>query len=84
MSLNGLSAYIEQNFQHVANNKGLELTVELSPDLPPSIRTDRQRVEQIVKNFLSNALKFTEKGGITVTIDRPASGTDLSAAWIRS
>ncbi|MCP4397049.1 MAG: GAF domain-containing protein, partial [bacterium] len=78
MSVQGLSAYIRQNFQHVAEEQGLELNVHLSDSIPAAIGTDRQRVEQIVKNFLSNALKFTDQGSVTLSIDRPAPGTNLS------
>ncbi len=78
MSLKGLSAYIEQHFSHVAKEKGLELTLRLADGLPPYIRTDRQRVEQILKNLLSNAVKFTEKGKVSVHIAHPADGVVLS------
>ncbi|MCP4401380.1 MAG: response regulator [bacterium] len=78
MRLKGLAGYIERHFAHVAEQKGLSLTVTLADGLPESIRIDRQRVEQIVKNFLSNAIKFTEKGGVDVRIDRPAADVDLS------
>ncbi len=78
MSVKGLSAYITQNFQHVAEEKGLQLTVHLADSLPAAIRTDRQRVEQIVKNLLSNALKFTAQGSVTLSMARPAPGVELS------
>lgn len=70
MSLKGFASYITQTFTHVAEQKNLFLKVTLADGLPPSIRTDRQRVEQIAKNFLSNALKFTKNGGVSVHIDR--------------
>ncbi|MDF3981685.1 response regulator [Luteibacter sp. PPL554] len=59
----------------VANDKGLALTVEASPDLPETIESDRQRIEQILKNLLSNALKFTERGGVTLTASAGPGGT---------
>ncbi|MDY0091291.1 MAG: response regulator [Candidatus Vecturithrix sp.] len=77
MSLNGLGAFIEQNFKHVAEQRGLNLRVSLADDLPPSIFTDRQRVEQIVKNFLSNAMKFTEQGEVHAQICRPQKETSF-------
>ena len=82
MSLRGLVNYIEQNFTHVIEQKGLYLKVELADGLPESIRTDRQRVEQITKNFLSNAIKFTEMGGVSVYIKRPAASLDLSLSGL--
>ena len=71
MSLAGFPTYLEQNFEHQASVKKLYLRVDAEKGLPEHIITDRQRVEQIVKNLLSNALKFTESGGITVKISRP-------------
>jgi len=59
-----------RNFKHHAEQKGLELTCQLDKNLPESIRTDSQRLNQIVKNLLSNALKFTDKGSVKVRIDQ--------------
>jgi CheY-like chemotaxis protein len=78
MSLKGLISYVKQNFAHVAKKKGLKLKSTLAKGLPASIFTDRQRVEQIVKNLLSNALKFTSKGEVCVRIGRPTADVDLS------
>jgi CheY-like chemotaxis protein/methyl-accepting chemotaxis protein len=82
MSLKGLTSYIEQNFTHVAEKKGLVLKINLADGLPVSISTDRQRVEQIVKNLLSNAIKFTQKGEIRVSIDRPAGRTSVLSSGL--
>jgi signal transduction histidine kinase len=43
-------------------------TVHVAPDVPERLITDRKRIEQIVKNFLSNAFKFTAKGTIRLEI----------------
>jgi signal transduction histidine kinase len=51
---------------------GLELTTRLPTDLP-TVRSDRQKVKQIVVNLLSNALKFTQKGGITIRVKTAGS-----------
>lgn len=53
-----------------ALEKSLQLTVDLADDLPPSLYTDRQRLEQILKNLLSNAFKFTEKGSVELRVTR--------------
>jgi HAMP domain-containing protein/signal transduction histidine kinase/CheY-like chemotaxis protein len=58
----------ERGFRQVAEQSGLEFTVELDPSLPASIMTDRQRIGQVLKNLLSNAFKFTHRGGVTLTI----------------
>lgn len=75
MRLSDLTASLTRHFQHVADEKGLRFTVELADALPATIRTDRQRIEQIVKNLLSNAFKFTASGSVSVQIARPPLGT---------
>jgi CheY-like chemotaxis protein/signal transduction histidine kinase/HAMP domain-containing protein len=82
MPLSLLPAYLQQNFEHLTQEKGIYLKIELGQELPGNILTDRQRVEQIMKNLLSNAIKFTEKGGITVRISRPAGGVNLKQSGL--
>nr|ABD75783.1 putative signal transduction histidine kinase [uncultured bacterium] len=82
MNLKGFTSYVEQHFLHIAEEKGLYLHIALAEDVPSSLYTDRQRVEQIVKNLLSNAMKFTTSGGITIQIDRPTAGIDLSRSTL--
>lgn len=57
-----------RNFDIQAKTKGVKLTANVAPDTR-LIRTDVVRLEQVLRNFLSNALKFTEKGSITLSID---------------
>lgn len=52
----------------VASEKGLALTSEVAHDLPPQVIQDVTRVRQILTNLVSNALKFTETGGVTVAV----------------
>ena len=75
--LKNMAHYIQQNYKHVAQEKGLFLKTEVSEDLPPSIRSDRQKVEQIIKNLISNSLKFTQKGGVTIKMHKPAKETEF-------
>src|SRR5690606_33106661 len=53
-------------FEAQAADKGLAFAVEGAPDVPQQIITDHQRVAQILRNLLSNALKFTERGQVSV------------------
>ena len=76
--LRDISKNIKTNFKHQADQKNLELKINMDKNLPETIHTDGQRVEQIIKNLLSNSLKFTSKGGITVNFYRPDNTTVLS------
>ncbi len=67
----GLKNYIERNFQQVVDQKGLKLKIEIEETIPPTFTTDAQRLEQILKNFVSNAIKFTDRGQVTVHIGYP-------------
>ena len=62
---------IKVNFTPVAQNKNLSLDVIKSSNFPEKIHSDRQRLMQVIKNLLSNAFKFTSKGGITVKLGVP-------------
>ncbi len=65
---------MKRNFAPVAKEKGLQYEVTLDDALPPSINTDRKRLEQILKNLLSNAFKFTDRGKVTLAITSVRSG----------
>ena len=70
VSLSNFRNELIRNFKHHAEQKGLMLNCKLDEELPESIRTDPQRLNQILKNLLSNAIKFTEKGSVSICIDR--------------
>ncbi len=65
---------VERHFRHVAESRSLGFSVELAPGLPPSLYTDSQRLQQVLKNLLSNAFKFTQKGQVSVRIAAVQSG----------
>jgi HAMP domain-containing protein/signal transduction histidine kinase/CheY-like chemotaxis protein len=63
-----IANFVETTFKHVSENKNLRFTIDLDPMLPASMETDAQRLNQILKNLLSNAFKFTEKGEVKLRI----------------
>src|SRR5690606_12288777 len=67
-----LAEEINRNFQIVAKEKGVNLEVSIDQNLPDMIKTDQQRLGQVLKNLLSNALKFTEKGTVSLSFSRNA------------
>ena len=66
--------FVERSFNPVAEQKSLSFHVELGPDLPPTIYTDGARLQQVLKNLLSNAFKFTHEGEVTMTMRRAEKG----------
>ncbi len=57
---------MKRSYSHRAQEKGISFTVEKSADLPPSLIGDPIRLNQIISNLLSNAMKFTSEGGVTL------------------
>jgi HAMP domain-containing protein/signal transduction histidine kinase/DNA-binding response OmpR family regulator len=63
-----LHDYFERTFRHVAEAKKLDFQIEMDPNLPLNMFTDSQRLEQVIRNLLSNAFKFTESGRVTMSM----------------
>ncbi|RKP48076.1 response regulator [Cohnella endophytica] len=63
---------LQYQFKPVASEKGIKFECAKAADLPEALFTDAQRTEQILKNLLSNAFKFTSEGTVYVSIERPA------------
>ncbi|WP_395298546.1 HAMP domain-containing protein [Kitasatospora hibisci] len=63
--------YVEATFQPVALDKNLDFAVRVSPALPVTLHTDEQRLQQVLRNLISNAVKFTDAGAVDFSI-RPA------------
>jgi len=61
-----------QNFMPAASSVGLRLVVEVDPRVAPAHEADPVRIRQILSNFLSNAMKFTQEGGIEVRVELEA------------
>jgi CheY-like chemotaxis protein len=62
--------YVLGTFRQLAEQKNLRFRAQVAADLPPLIRTDGQRLQQVLRNLLSNALKFTEHGEVSLEIRR--------------
>ncbi|GAA2351427.1 hypothetical protein GCM10009854_31500 [Saccharopolyspora halophila] len=77
-----LAGQLEQLYRPQAADKGLEFNVVVSASLPPSLRTDRNRLEQVLRNLLSNAIKFTDTGVVELRI-RPAQPTEVQLPELR-
>jgi CheY-like chemotaxis protein len=65
---------LEGTFEPVAKEKSLTFTTAAEPDVPPTIHSDATRLQQILKNLLSNALKFTDAGNVSLHVARTPDG----------
>jgi CheY-like chemotaxis protein len=74
LRLSDLQLYVERTFRHVAEAKNVDFTVRTGLNLPASMVTDAKRLQQILKNLLSNAFKFTHQGHVTLTVEEVFAG----------
>ncbi|WP_250504050.1 HAMP domain-containing protein [Caballeronia sp. AZ7_KS35] len=63
-----MTTYVERTFRHVAEARNVDFIIHLGSDVPASIVTDLKRLQQILKNLLSNAFKFTHQGHVSLSI----------------
>ena len=68
---------LQDQFEPLAKSKKLEFNIKRKTNAPDRLITDGQRLEQIIKNLISNAIKFTEKGSVRVSIGRPDAGVEF-------
>ena len=61
--------FVQRTFRPIAEQKGLGFTTDISPNAPIEIQTDQARLQQILKNLLANAFKFTAEGWVRFRID---------------
>ena len=72
--LKDLHVYVERTFRYVAEAKNVEFSITIDGDVGPALVTDSKRLQQILKNLLSNAFKFTHDGEVSLTITPAESG----------
>ncbi|WP_312472240.1 response regulator [Neobacillus sp.] len=70
VDLHGVEDYIMMQFSPIAYKKNIQFIVHVEPDLPSIFYTDEHRLQQILKNLLSNAFKFTESGSVTLLVQK--------------
>jgi signal transduction histidine kinase len=74
---------LQFHFRHIAEQKGLDFIIYMAPDVPAVIRTDAMRLQQILRNLLSNAFKFTSEGRVLLDIRKAlCTNDDTAGEWI--
>ena len=84
VSFKEIAAFAESTFRPISEAKSLKFEIDVDETLPEVMETDLQRLNQILKNLLSNAFKFTEKGGVKLQIFRPGPGAENPLAGMDS
>lgn len=61
---------LENTFKPISSEKKLSFKIDIGKDVPQKIITDSQRLEQVIKNLLSNAFKFTQEGSVNLKVEK--------------
>ncbi|MBV9729202.1 MAG: HAMP domain-containing protein [Pseudonocardiales bacterium] len=83
VAVTGVVNYVKTLCEPLADEKALHFTVELDPALPAILHTDEQRLQQVLRNLMSNAVKFTDEGGVVLRI-RLASAAEVKGDALRA
>ncbi|CAI6079885.1 response regulator [Cohnella sp. JJ-181] len=81
--LEDLIAFADKSFRPVASQKKLDFNIVTKDGLPLFVNSDEQRVQQVLKNLLSNAFKFTDKGSVTLEVGPWRPRDDRSGVYFR-
>jgi signal transduction histidine kinase/DNA-binding response OmpR family regulator len=71
--LENITTHLQSQFKPVAEKNGLTFNTLITDDLPKLMHADDQKIQQVLKNFLSNAFKFTKSGSVTLNLHKPAA-----------
>jgi PAS domain S-box-containing protein len=76
LSMQEMLVELDASMRPLAELKGLQLRTQLEPGVPREVHSDRARLHQILRNLLSNSLKFTEQGEVSLTVACEPDGRD--------
>src|SRR4029079_14726802 len=84
VALADISDFVDRSFRPLAEQKDLAFKTDVDVALPMAVHTDPQRLQQVLKNLLANALKFTSRGSVTLRIHRAKPETRFAHEALRS
>ncbi len=82
VSVNSVFTNLQRQFSPIAKHKGIGFNIDNQYQRDVNISTDKTRLEQILKNFLSNAFKFTETGSVTLQLHKPAEDVEFQKSHL--
>ncbi len=78
VKIKNLGGNCKTEFQHMAKEKGVDFNIEIKKDVPETIVTDELRISQIIRNLMGNAIKFIDKGSISLIFSRPENKAKIT------
>jgi signal transduction histidine kinase/CheY-like chemotaxis protein/HAMP domain-containing protein len=81
--LSDITDFVERSFRPLAEQKDLAFKTDVDVGVPALIHTDPQRLQQVLKNLLANALKFTARGSVSLRLHRPGSNVRFANESLR-
>jgi two-component system, chemotaxis family, sensor kinase CheA len=73
IDLRGVVSFVNNQFSALAEQKGIDFKVRIEEDVPAILYSDEQKIYQVIKNLVSNAIKFTEIGSVKLRVFKPTS-----------